>query len=41
MKIKKDGGERMILEAVELTKQFKQTKAVNGVNLFLEKGEIV
>jgi ABC-2 type transport system ATP-binding protein len=31
----------MILEAVELTKQFKQTKAVNGVNLFLEKGEIV
>lgn len=31
----------MILEAVELTKQFKQMKAVNGVNLFLEKGEIV
>lgn len=31
----------MILEAVELTKQFKQIKAVNGVNLFLEKGEIV
>jgi ABC-2 type transport system ATP-binding protein len=30
-----------MLEAVELTKQFKQHKAVNGVNLFLEKGEIV
>ncbi|UOE78102.1 ABC transporter ATP-binding protein [Parageobacillus thermoglucosidasius] len=30
-----------MLEAVELTKQFKQMKAVNGVNLFLEKGEIV
>jgi ABC-2 type transport system ATP-binding protein len=31
----------MMLEAIELTKQFKQKKAVNGVNLYLEKGEIV
>jgi ABC-2 type transport system ATP-binding protein len=30
-----------MIEAVELTKHFKQHKAVNGVNLYLEKGEIV
>ncbi|MDQ0163911.1 ABC transporter ATP-binding protein [Aeribacillus alveayuensis] len=30
-----------MLEAVEITKRFKQTHAVNGVNLFLEKGEII
>jgi ABC-2 type transport system ATP-binding protein len=36
----KKEGKRMI-EAVELTKHFKQHKAVNGVNLYLEKGEIV
>lgn len=30
-----------MLEAVELTKQFKQMKAVNRVNLYLEQGEIV
>lgn len=31
----------MMLEAVELTKHFKQTKAVDRVNLYLEQGEIV
>lgn len=30
-----------MLEAVEITKRFKQTHAVNGVNLFLERGEII
>lgn len=30
-----------MLEAVEITKRFKQTQAVNGVNLYLEKGEII
>ncbi|GMB09194.1 ABC-2 type transport system ATP-binding protein [Thermolongibacillus altinsuensis] len=30
-----------MLEAVELTKQFKQHKAVNKASLFLERGEIV
>jgi ABC-2 type transport system ATP-binding protein len=30
-----------MLEAVEITKRFKQTQAVNGVNLFLERGEII
>lgn len=30
-----------MLEAVELTKQFKQMKAVDRVNLYLEQGEIV
>ncbi|WP_044895621.1 ABC transporter ATP-binding protein [Bacillus alveayuensis] len=30
-----------MLEAVEITKRFKQKHAVNGVNLFLERGEII
>ncbi|BBU38373.1 putative ABC transporter ATP-binding protein YfiL [Aeribacillus pallidus] len=30
-----------MLGAVEITKRFKQTHAVNGVNLFLERGEII
>ncbi|MDZ5470284.1 ABC transporter ATP-binding protein [Bacillus sp. 31A1R] len=30
-----------MLEVVELTKHFKNNKAVNGVNLYLEKGETV
>jgi ABC-2 type transport system ATP-binding protein len=30
-----------MLEVVELTKQYKNMKAVNGVNMFLEKGETV
>lgn len=30
-----------MLEAVDLTKHYKQTRAVDGVNLFIEKGEII
>jgi ABC-2 type transport system ATP-binding protein len=35
-----EGGDRM-LEVVELSKHFKNKKAVKGVNLYLEKGETV
>lgn len=30
-----------MLEVIDLSKQFKQTKVVNAVNLYLEKGETV
>lgn len=34
-------GEFSMLEVIDLKKQFKHTKAVDGVNLFIEQGEIV
>lgn len=34
-------GESFMLEVVELIKRFKQGNVVNGVNLFLEKGETI
>ena len=30
-----------MLETLDLTKHFKEVKAVDGINLFIERGEIV
>lgn len=41
VKCNKREGENWMLEAVGLTKHYKQHRAVQGINLYLEQGEIV